>query len=86
MNECYKCKYKGSVAGSCHSSCNHPLAEKEKLFAVIVMLKVGACNLKDDEDSIFVVGNDHGVKSGWFNWPMDFDPCWLEKCTGFSEE
>ena len=22
--DCYECKYKGDVPGSCHSSCNHP--------------------------------------------------------------
>lgn len=30
-----------------------------------------------------VKGNEHGIKSGWFNYPFNFDPVWLEKCDGF---
>lgn len=32
-----------------------------------------------------VRGNDHGVKHGWFFWPFNFDPVWLEECDGFEE-
>lgn len=27
--------------------------------------------------------NPHGVKNGWANHPMDFDPVWVEECLGF---
>jgi len=27
--------------------------------------------------------NPHGVKNGWFNFPLNFDPRWLENCDGF---
>jgi len=27
-----------------------------------------------------IVANEHGVKNGWFLFPIDFDPVWLEKC------
>ena len=27
--------------------------------------------------------NEHGKKNGWFNWPANFDPLWLENCDGF---
>ena len=33
-----------------------------------------------------VVGNDHGIRSGWFMWPINFDPVWLEECDGYKEE
>lgn len=33
-----------------------------------------------------VKGNQHGIKNGWFFWPIDFDPIWLESCTGFKEK
>ena len=33
-----------------------------------------------------VVGNLHGVRNGWFWWPINFDPVWLEKCTGFEKK
>jgi len=30
-----------------------------------------------------VKGNSHGIKNGWFAWPFNFDPTWLEECDGF---
>lgn len=32
-----------------------------------------------------VSANPHGIKNGWFMWPINFDPCWLESCDGFSQ-
>lgn len=32
-----------------------------------------------------VIGNQHGIKNGWFRWPLNFDPTWLESCNGFSD-
>jgi hypothetical protein len=26
----------------------------------------------------------HGVMSGWFMWPVNFDPIWLRNCNGFA--
>ena len=39
--------------------------------------KAGECNIQ---------GNQHGIKSGWFMWPFNFDPVWLENCDGFKEK
>jgi hypothetical protein len=33
-----------------------------------------------------VEGNPHGIRKGWFLWPLNFDPVWLEKCDGFSDK
>ena len=30
-----------------------------------------------------VKGKEHGKKNGWFAWPYNFDPVWLEECDGF---
>jgi hypothetical protein len=32
-----------------------------------------------------VIGNPNGIKRGWFNWPLNFDPTWLQSCDGFSD-
>jgi hypothetical protein len=58
--DCYKCKYRGELAGDAHSECK---------------------NLKAN-----VTGNDYGKRSGWFFWPFNFDPTWLEECDGFKEK
>jgi hypothetical protein len=33
---------------------------------------------------INVRGHAHGVANGWFVWPVNFDPVWLESCDGFT--
>lgn len=39
------------------------------------------CNNKEAN----VTGNSHGIRMGWFLWPVNFDPTWLESCDGFSD-
>ena len=33
-----------------------------------------------------VIGSLHGYKKGWFDWPYNYDPLWLEYCDGFKEK
>jgi len=33
-----------------------------------------------------VVGERHGINSGWFFWPFNFDPTWLINCNGFKKK
>jgi hypothetical protein len=46
-------------------------------------------NLPGDEHSACVnreakvMGNAHGIRHGWFFWPFNYDPVWLQECTGF---
>jgi hypothetical protein len=37
-------------------------------------------------NDVKVVGNKHGIANGWFNHPFDFDPTWLEECSGFEKK
>lgn len=32
-----------------------------------------------------VAGDNHGIRSGWFLWPLNFDPTWLLTCDGFEK-
>lgn len=57
---CYECKHRRELPGSCHSQCANGEAK--------------------------VVGNAHGVRNGWFFWPINFDPVWLQNCTGFEKK
>jgi hypothetical protein len=42
-------------------------------------------NLGDElGDLLGVTGSQHGINSGWFNWPLNFDPAWLKSCNGFT--
>jgi len=76
--DCYKCKHRGTVPGDAHSCCKYPGTEtgmfdifNSKNFAIALKLKIK--------------GNSHGISSGWFMWPVNFDPVWLENCDGYEE-
>ena len=87
--DCYKCKWRGEVAGSAHSSCKHPKCKFINDNAVLTMLSIlGSVRggLPPVETGLKVKGNEYGIRSGWFNHPLNFDPVWLEECDGFEEE
>lgn len=44
----------------------------------------GDAHTRCNNHSATVSGNPHGIRSGWFLWPLNFDPVWLESCDGFS--
>lgn len=84
---CWKCKYRGEVPGSCHISCKHPSIEEptsdEKFQTLLASVGRAPAITKDSKD-LNIVGSAHGKRSGWFNFPYDFDPVWLENCDGFA--
>jgi len=98
---CYRCKYRGTVPGSAHSKCNHPmckaLVEDKTLDLFAILGSVGRfqnpmiITIKYRYmyvfpiDGLFVKAHMHGVESGWFNFPFNFDPRWLIDCDGFTE-
>jgi len=77
---CYECRYRKDMTYSVHSTCEHPEA-----MASIKLLVLAAMLGKEIPNPLNIVGNEHGVKMGWFFWPIDFDPVWLERCDGFKE-
>jgi len=36
--------------------------------------------------SLNIQADDYGINSGWFHFPLNFDPIWLRNCDGFSNE
>jgi hypothetical protein len=87
---CYECKYRGNVPGDCHSSCHHPslaALNEDPLGQLMGLLgKRGPMAGMEisSEGAIKVRGNPHAVRMGWFVHPYNFDPAWLESCTGFA--
>lgn len=85
---CYDCRHRREIPGDCHSRCEHPrVGELNPLSALLSLLGKrikGPCSgLSDLQKSLGVTGNPHGAKNGWFCWPYNFDPVWLESCAGF---
>lgn len=85
--DCYTCAYRGGVPGSCHSSCNHPSTEKSSAIELMaIFASVHRCPpIMTDSKELNIRGNEHGIRKGWFNWPYNFDPIWLENCEGYKK-
>ena len=86
--DCYKCKYRGSIPGDAHSCCNHPLLgeiSNDPLGQILAILaRVGRVPpIQMGIDKLGIKANYHGIKNGWFNFPFNFDPYWLEECDGY---
>jgi hypothetical protein len=87
MSNCYNCKHRGTVPGSAHSSCTLVGDQTKQLLLFFQYLKGDRIMLKDKttEEVIPLLKLDpHGVKEGWANWPIDFDPVWVSECQAFS--
>jgi len=85
---CFKCKHRGKVPGSAHSRCNHPstkeATENNPMLGVLaIFASVGRGQAIQLDTGLNIKGDSHGIEKGWFNWPFNFDPLWLENCDGF---
>ena len=81
---CYDCIYRGNVPGDAHSTCHHPEIKNknDNEFGALVQMVSGG--FVDAARKLKIKGNSHGIRSGWFFWPANFDPVWLENCEGFT--
>ena len=87
---CYKCEYREQVPGSAHSSCKHPAfksAHNDPMMNILaIMGSIGRVPPHQaSAKGITVKGNSHGISHGWFNHPFNFDPTWLDECSGFKK-
>jgi hypothetical protein len=82
---CYNCKYRGEVPGSAHSCCTVLRKEGDENNAETMMVEIGLATRKialvnESDQKPLVKLNEHGVKSGWADWPLNFDPVWVDEC------
>ena len=81
-DQCYKCKYRGTVPGSAHSSC-----KKFDPFANEVITLLAASNFdRQILQGLGIEVDQHGLDNGWVLFPTNFDPVWIESCKHFEEE
>lgn len=86
---CYECKYRGDLPGDAHSCCNHPLNKADiddpinQVFSILASVGRVSPSIGGAAKELNIKANAYGVRSGWFNWPFNFDPAWLENCDGF---
>lgn len=85
---CYRCVHRRNVPGSAHSACVHPKTEKsheQKMLAIIATMGGGIPEVRGAVE-LGVKANARGIANGWFAWPFNFDPTWLEECDGYEEK
>jgi hypothetical protein len=84
-NNCYKCPFRGTIPGSAHSRCKHPVAEEN-----MTRLITGLMERRRPEISFknrpYLTINQHGFQSGWAAWPLNFDPLWISCFLPLSDE
>lgn len=85
---CYECLHRRSNPGSAHSKCVHPslpeMVNNPMVELMAVFASVGrAPQMAVSTKQLNIVGDEHGIKKGWFNFPWNFDPRWLRNCDGF---
>jgi hypothetical protein len=57
---------------------------EDPLSAIMGMMNRGPLPIPPSVGAqLGIKGNPHGLQKGWFNWPINFDPIWLENCNGF---
>lgn len=86
---CYECKYRGGVPGDAHSCCNHPAFKEimsDPVGGLLSMLGKRMGPVQGISSEVSVKGKAHGVRMGWFNHPFNFDPVWLEECSGYTSK
>lgn len=81
-NLCYGCKHRTDAPGSAHSSCINPRNTVQSNMESIILFIMG--KNRSSPNGVNVTANPHGIKSGWFIYPENFDPVWLETCDGFT--
>ena len=59
------------------------LIARYKLYA---LMYANGGKLKSDVNGKRIFCNEHGMRSGWCDWPIQFDPCWIDECEFFEEK
>lgn len=84
-HDCSKCKFNGGITpGSGHHiKCDFPeYFTKDSLTPLLSMAQVVRQHKSpfSKGDIITPRFNGHGIRNGWCDWPLQFDPIWVEEC------
>ena len=82
---CYECKYRDNLPGNAHSCCRNPAIPNKDSNEFGALCQLLSGEFSAAAAKLNIRGNAHGIRSGWFMWPADFDPVWLENCDGFKQ-
>ena len=93
---CRDCRHSEGIPGDSHLKCQHPATAQAHGDPMASMMAIfGSVGRVDPMiamvpalsaiEKLGIRGNAHGVNNGWFIWPFNFDPTWLEQCRGFEK-
>lgn len=89
--KCWSCRYRGEVPGSAHSRCEHPATAEEfhdnnAMQAIGILGRHSGITTVPSRAAVTlrISGAIQGIAHGWFIWPLNFDPTWLDHCDGFT--
>ena len=94
---CYECRHRRTIPGSHHSRCDHPITKKIHDNPLLSIISIFASvnrappitlvsQAPEVLEKLDIKLNEHGVRKGWCNWPVDYDPVWVNQCKGFKEK
>ena len=86
--DCFSCKWKRRNSGTVHIRCVHsslgPISDNPMMNMMAILASVGRAKpMIASTKELNIRGTPTGIKRGWFNFPWDFDPTWLENCDGY---
>lgn len=89
--DCWACRHRREVPGSSHIRCAHPSIPPSHPLAEVLTTLASARGVPFMQDSriigaLNIRGDPHGIRNGWFNWPLEFDPTWLLNCDGYERK
>lgn len=74
-NNCYNCQWMSRLPGTAHITCRNPLVVQ---IGGIAMLLLMTQMPQEFRQALGFSANQHGFNNGWFDWPLLYDPVWME--------
>jgi len=65
---------------------DYPKCYDCKHRAEVVYSAHSQCVSRKTREELDIQGNAIGIRKGWFAWPVNFDPVWLDNCNGFEDK
>lgn len=78
QNDCYKCPHRSEIENSVHSKCN--VLDENVSLSMSLSVSSGVVDgiYSNKHGNHLLKFDTYGVKNGWCNWPVNFDPKWVQ--------
>lgn len=75
MSNCSSCKYRKSIPGDAHISCEFPLVDKMELIKYLTTEPHNYKKIIKNNYGFSIM--DGGIENGYVLFPLNFDPSWF---------